>query len=64
MLLGFVIIETSIKIIDSLIQISKGQRKLIICDSQTGKTSIAIDTIINQKDKNIEYICISIGQKN
>lgn len=57
-------LETGIKIIDSLIPIGKGQRELIIGDSQTGKTSIAIDTIINQKDKNVKCIYVSIGQKN
>lgn len=57
-------LETGIKIIDNLIPIGKGQRELIIGDSKTGKTAIAIDTIINQKNKNVKCIYVSIGQKN
>ncbi|NLS34379.1 F0F1 ATP synthase subunit alpha [Mycoplasma agalactiae] len=57
-------LETGIIAIDSMIPIGKGQRELIIGDRQTGKTSIAIDTIINQKDKNVKCIYVSIGQKN
>ena len=55
---------TGIKAIDSMIPIGKGQRELIIGDRQSGKTAIAIDTIINQKDKNVICIYCGIGQKN
>ena len=54
---------TGLKIIDSMIPIGKGQRELIIGDRQTGKTAIAIDTIINQKGKNVKCIYVAIGQK-
>lgn len=54
---------TGIKAIDSMIPIGRGQRELIIADRQTGKTSIAIDTIINQKDKGVICIYVAIGQK-
>ena len=57
-------LETGILAIDSLIPIGKGQRELIIGDRQTGKTAIAIDTIINQKNKNVYCIYVAIGQKN
>ena len=57
-------LETGIKIIDSMIPIGKGQRELIIGDRQTGKTAIAIDTILNQKGKNVKCIYVAIGQKN
>ena len=57
-------LETGIKIIDSMIPIGKGQRELIIGDCQTGKTAIAIDTILNQKGKNVKCIYVAIGQKN
>ena len=56
-------LETGIKIIDCFIPIGKGQRQLIIGDRQTGKTSIAIDTILNQKNKNVICIYCAIGQK-
>ncbi|MCQ2796873.1 MAG: F0F1 ATP synthase subunit alpha [Bacilli bacterium] len=56
--------ETGIKAIDSMIPIGRGQRELIIGDRQTGKTSIAIDTIINQKGKNVKCVYVAIGQKN
>lgn len=56
-------IQTGLKIIDSMIPIGKGQRELIIGDRQTGKTAIAIDTIINQKGKNVNCIYVAIGQK-
>lgn len=56
-------IQTGLKIIDSMIPIGKGQRELIIGDRQTGKTAIAIDTIINQKGKNVKCIYVAIGQK-
>lgn len=57
-------LETGIKSIDSMIPIGKGQRELIIGDRQTGKTAIAIDTIINQKGKDVYCVYCSIGQKN
>jgi F-type H+-transporting ATPase subunit alpha len=56
-------LQTGIIAIDAMIPIGRGQRELIIGDRQTGKTSIAIDTILNQKDKNITCIYVSIGQK-
>jgi len=56
-------LQTGIKIIDSLVPIGRGQRELIIGDRQTGKTSIAIDTIINQKDQDVICIYVAIGQK-
>ena len=57
-------LQTGIKIIDSMIPIGKGQRELIIGERQTGKTAIAIDTIINQKDRDVKCIYVAIGQKN
>src|SRR5579884_2117041 len=57
-------VQTGIKAIDSLIPIGRGQRELIIGDRQTGKTAVAIDTIINQKGKNLICIYVAIGQKN
>ncbi len=57
-------LETGIKAIDSMIPIGKGQRELIIGDRQTGKTAIAIDTIINQKGKDVICVYCAIGQKN
>ncbi len=57
-------LETGIKAIDSMIPIGRGQRELIIGDRQTGKTAIAIDTIINQKGKNCLCVYVAIGQKN
>jgi F-type H+-transporting ATPase subunit alpha len=57
-------LETGIKAIDSMIPIGKGQRELLIGDRQTGKTAIAIDTIINQKGKDVICIYCAIGQKN
>ncbi|MCK9272303.1 F0F1 ATP synthase subunit alpha [Candidatus Gracilibacteria bacterium] len=57
-------LETGLKAIDSLVPIGRGQRELIIGDRQTGKTQIAIDTILNQKGKGIKCIYVSIGQKN
>lgn len=56
-------LQTGIKAIDSMIPIGRGQRELIIGDRQTGKTAIAIDTIINQKDQNIKCVYVAIGQK-
>ena len=54
---------TGLKVIDSMIPIGKGQRELIIGDRQTGKTAIAIDTILNQHDTNVKCIYVAIGQK-
>jgi len=56
-------VQTGIKAIDSMIPIGRGQRELIIGDRQTGKTAIAIDTIINQKGKNLICIYVAIGQR-
>ncbi|MBI4701752.1 MAG: F0F1 ATP synthase subunit alpha [Deltaproteobacteria bacterium] len=56
-------LQTGIKAIDSMIPIGRGQRELIIGDRQTGKTAIAVDTIINQKGKNAYCIYVAIGQK-
>ena len=56
-------LQTGLKAIDSMIPIGRGQRELIIGDRQTGKTAIAIDTIINQKDKDVICIYVAIGQK-
>jgi F-type H+-transporting ATPase subunit alpha len=56
-------LQTGIKSIDSMIPIGRGQRELIIGDRQTGKTAIAIDTIINQKGKGVYCIYVAIGQK-
>lgn len=56
-------LQTGIKSIDSMIPIGRGQRELVIGDRQTGKTSILVDTIINQKDKDVICIYVAIGQK-
>jgi ATP synthase F1, alpha subunit len=56
-------LQTGIKAIDTMIPIGRGQRELIIGDRQTGKTSIAVDTIINQKGQNVHCIYVAIGQK-
>lgn len=56
-------LQTGIKAIDALVPIGKGQRELIIGDRETGKTAIAIDTIINQKDKDVYCVYVAIGQK-
>ncbi|MEG2501673.1 MAG: F0F1 ATP synthase subunit alpha [Anaerovoracaceae bacterium] len=56
-------LQTGIKAIDSMIPIGKGQRELIIGDRQTGKTAIAIDTILNQKEEDVICIYVAIGQK-
>jgi F-type H+-transporting ATPase subunit alpha len=56
-------LQTGIKAIDSMIPIGRGQRELIIGDRQTGKTAIAIDTIINQRDSDVYCIYVAIGQK-
>ncbi len=57
-------VSTGIKVIDAIIPIGRGQRELIIGDRQTGKTAIAIDTILNQKGQNLICIYVSIGQKD
>ncbi|MEE0772941.1 MAG: F0F1 ATP synthase subunit alpha [Anaerovoracaceae bacterium] len=56
-------LQTGIKAIDSMIPIGRGQRELIIGDRQTGKTAIAVDTILNQKDEDVICIYVAIGQK-
>ena len=56
-------LQTGIKMIDSIIPIGKGQRELIIGDRQTGKTAIAVDTILNQKGKDVICIYVAVGQK-
>ena len=57
-------VQTGIKAIDSMVPIGRGQRELIIGDRQTGKTAIAVDTIINQKGQNMHCIYVAIGQKD
>ncbi len=57
-------LQTGIKAIDAMIPIGKGQRELIIGDRQTGKSAITVDTIINQKGKNVHCIYVAIGQKS
>ena len=57
-------LETGIKVIDAMIPIGKGQRELIIGDRQVGKSTIALDTIINQKGKDVICVYVAIGQKN
>lgn len=56
-------LQTGLKVVDALVPIGRGQRELIIGDRQTGKTAIAIDTIINQADKDVICIYVAIGQK-
>jgi F-type H+-transporting ATPase subunit alpha len=56
-------VQTGLKAIDAMIPIGRGQRELIIGDRQVGKTAIAIDTIINQKDSGIKCVYVAIGQK-
>ena len=56
-------LQTGVKIIDALTPIGRGQRELIIGDRQTGKTTLAIDTILNQKDQNVFCVYVAIGQK-
>ena len=56
-------LQTGLKAIDSMVPIGRGQRELIIGDRQTGKTAVAIDTIINQKDTDVHCIYVAIGQK-
>ncbi len=57
-------VQTGIKAIDAMVPIGRGQRELIIGDRQTGKTALAVDTIINQKDSGIKCIYVAVGQKN
>ncbi len=57
-------LQTGIKAIDSMIPIGRGQRELVIGDRQTGKTAIAIDTILNQRDSGVICVYVAIGQKN
>ena len=57
-------LQTGLKAIDALIPIGRGQRELIIGDRQTGKTAVAIDTIINQKNTDVHCIYVAVGQKN
>ena len=56
-------LQTGIKVIDALIPIGRGQRELILGDRQTGKTAIAIDTILNQRDQNVVCVYCAIGQR-
>jgi F-type H+-transporting ATPase subunit alpha len=56
-------LQTGIKAIDSMLQIGRGQRELIIGDRQTGKTAIALDAIINQRGQNVQCVYVAIGQK-
>jgi F-type H+-transporting ATPase subunit alpha len=56
-------VQTGLKSVDSMVPIGRGQRELIIGDRQTGKTAVAVDTIINQKGKNLTCIYVAIGQK-
>ena len=56
-------LQTGIKAIDAMVPIGRGQRELIIGDRQTGKTAVALDTIINQKGKDVICIYVAIGQK-
>jgi F-type H+/Na+-transporting ATPase subunit alpha len=57
-------LQTGLKVLDALIPIGRGQRELIVGDRQTGKTAIAVDTIINQRDKDVTCIYCAIGQKS
>src|SRR5512141_1933269 len=56
-------VQTGLKAIDSMVPIGRGQRELIIGDRQTGKTAVAVDTIINQKGKDLFCIYVAVGQK-
>ena len=56
-------LQTGIKAIDAMVPIGRGQRELIIGDRQTGKTAIAVDTILNQKGTGVKCIYVAIGQK-
>ena len=57
-------VQTGLKAIDAMVPVGRGQRELIIGDRQTGKSAVAIDTIINQKDTGVKCIYVAIGQKN
>ncbi|MCB6574870.1 F0F1 ATP synthase subunit alpha, partial [Phascolarctobacterium faecium] len=57
-------LQTGLKAIDSMVPIGRGQRELIIGDRGTGKTAIAIDTILNQKDTGVICVYVAIGQKS
>ncbi|HVB19460.1 MAG TPA: F0F1 ATP synthase subunit alpha, partial [Acidimicrobiales bacterium] len=57
-------LQTGIKAIDAMVPIGRGQRELIIGDRKTGKTTVAIDTILNQKGKGVKCIYVAVGQKN
>jgi F-type H+-transporting ATPase subunit alpha len=57
-------LQTGIKVVDALIPIGRGQRELILGDRQTGKTAIALDTIINQRDKDVVCVYCAIGQRD
>ena len=56
-------LQTGIKVLDALVPIGRGQRELIIGDRKTGKTALAVDTILNQKNQNVICIYVAIGQK-
>ena len=56
-------LQTGLKVIDALIPVGRGQRELILGDRQTGKTAIAIDTILNQRDQNVLCVYCAIGQR-
>src|SRR5207244_12625360 len=56
-------LQTGLKAVDSMIPIGRGQRELIIGDRQTGKTAIAVDTILNQKGQDVYCVYVAIGQK-
>lgn len=56
-------LQTGIKAIDAMVPVGRGQRELIIGDRQTGKTAVAVDTIINQKGKNVKCVYVAVGQK-
>jgi len=60
----FVPLQTGLKVVDTLIPIGRGQRELILGDRQTGKTAIALDTIINQKEKDVLCVYCAIGQRS
>ena len=57
-------VQTGLKSIDAMVPIGRGQRELIIGDRQTGKTAVAVDTIINQKGTGIKCIYVAVGQNN
>jgi F-type H+-transporting ATPase subunit alpha len=56
-------LQTGLKVVDALIPIGRGQRELILGDRQTGKTAIALDTVINQKDKDVICIYCAVGKR-